>query len=122
MLSMKSMTSEFPLRPDLIYLNHAAVAPWPKRCAEAVQRFSEENVTTGALHYPRWNAVEKQLKNRLATLLNAPSADDIALLKNTSEAERIVACADETLRVFHLNEVNQKRFFDALTSCIGLQN
>jgi len=91
MLAMKSMTSEFPLRPDLIYLNHAAVAPWPKRCAEAVQRFSEENVTTGALHYPRWNAVEKQLKNRLAALLNAPSADDIALLKNTSEALSVVA-------------------------------
>jgi len=88
---MPSLASEFPLHSGLIYLNHAAVAPWPKRCAEAVQRFSEENVTTGALHYPRWNATEQQLKGRLASLLNAPSANDIALLKNTSEVLSVVA-------------------------------
>ena len=91
MLAMNSKSSEFPLRPDLIYLNHAAVGPWPKRCADAVQGFAEENVMTGALHYPRWNATEKQLKSRLATLLNAPAVDDIALLKNTSEALSVVA-------------------------------
>ncbi|MBI3774596.1 MAG: aminotransferase class V-fold PLP-dependent enzyme [Gammaproteobacteria bacterium] len=88
---MNDTDVEFPLRPDLIYLNHAAVAPWPKRCAEAVQRFTQENVTTGALNYPRWNATEQQLKQRLVTLLNAPSVDDIALLKNTSEALSVVA-------------------------------
>lgn len=88
---MNDIDAEFPLRPDLIYLNHAAVAPWPKRCAEAVQRFTQENVTTGALNYPRWNTTEQQLKQRLATLLNAPSVDDIALLKNTSEALSVVA-------------------------------
>ncbi len=91
MLSMNASSSEFPLRTDLIYLNHAAVAPWAKRCAEAVQRFAVENVTTGALNYPRWNATEKQLKQHLTTLLNAPSTDDIALLKNTSEALSVVA-------------------------------
>ena len=91
MFAMNSTASEFLLRADLIYLNHAAVAPWPTRSAEAVQRFVTENVTTGALGYPRWNVIEKQLKSRCATLLNAPSADDIALLKNTSEALSVVA-------------------------------
>ena len=90
-LAMQLSSSEFPLQAGLIYLNHAAVAPWPKRCAEAVQRFAAENVTTGALHYPRWNATEQQLKRCLADLLNAPSANDIALLKNTSEALSVVA-------------------------------
>ena len=90
MHAMNSNLSEFPLNPDLIYLNHAAVGPWPKRCADAVQRFAQENVTTGALYYPHWNAIEKQLKNRLVSLLNAPAVDDIALLKNTSEALSIV--------------------------------
>lgn len=91
MPGINSTLLEFPLQPNLIYLNHAAVGPWPKRCADAVRRFAEENVTTGALQYPRWNAAEKQLKNRLARLLNAPSSDDIALLKNTSEALSVIA-------------------------------
>ncbi len=35
---MNTMTKhpEFPLTDELIYLNHAAVAPWPKRTSAAV--------------------------------------------------------------------------------------
>lgn len=82
---------EFPLDESLIYLNHAAVAPWPRCAAEAVKRFAEENATQGATHYPRWLKVEQELRTLLAWLLNAPSAADIALVKNTSEALSIVA-------------------------------
>jgi selenocysteine lyase/cysteine desulfurase len=82
---------EFPLAPGLIYLNHAAVAPWPRRTAEAVQRFAEENLHRGALHYPRWLETEARLREQCRALVNAPSADDIALLKNTSEALSAVA-------------------------------
>jgi selenocysteine lyase/cysteine desulfurase len=81
----------FQLEPDLIYLNHAAVAPWPIAAAEAVKKFAEENTRTGALHYPRWLAVDARLRSNLARLINAPSHDDIALLKSTSEALSVVA-------------------------------
>lgn len=82
---------EFPQDKDLVYLNHAAVSPWPVRAARAVQHFAEENVRQGALHYERWLEVEKNLRESLRALLNASSADDIALLKNTSEALSVVA-------------------------------
>lgn len=82
---------EFPQRGDIIYLNHAAVAPWPKRTAHAVKTFAEENVRQGALAYPDWMEVESTLRKRLQTLLNAPSSEDIALLKSTSEALSTVA-------------------------------
>lgn len=82
---------EFPQEPGLIYLNHAAVAPWPARTAEAVRRFAEENLRVGALHYPRWLETERSLRESLRALLNAASTDDIALLKNTSEALSVVA-------------------------------
>ncbi|MBV1914819.1 MAG: aminotransferase class V-fold PLP-dependent enzyme [Pseudomonadales bacterium] len=82
---------EFPLDPSLCYLNHAAVAPWPKRTADAITAFAIENTTKGATHYPRWEVKEKQIRKQLKTLINAPSVDDIALLKNTSEALSIVA-------------------------------
>lgn len=84
-------SGEFPLDPDLIYLNHAAVSPWPRRTAEAVQRFAEENLHQGGRHYPRWLEREVHFREQCRSLLNAPSADDIALLKNTSEALSVVA-------------------------------
>lgn len=88
---MSRFQDEFMQASDLCYLNHAAVAPWPRRSAQAVQRFCEENVTLGARDYPEWMKVEQRLRERLAELLNAPSNDDIALVKNTSEALSFVA-------------------------------
>jgi selenocysteine lyase/cysteine desulfurase len=82
---------EFPLAPGLIYLNHAAVSPWPRRTAEAVQRFAAENMSEGSRRYPRWMETETRVRTQCRDLLNAPSADDIALLKNTSEALSVVA-------------------------------
>ncbi|MBI1425147.1 MAG: aminotransferase class V-fold PLP-dependent enzyme [Gammaproteobacteria bacterium] len=79
------IATEFPASTDLIYLNHAAVAPWPKRTADAVCSFARENYTQGAKAYPRWLEIEQQTRVQLAQLINAPGPDDIALLKNTSE-------------------------------------
>jgi selenocysteine lyase/cysteine desulfurase len=83
--------AEFPQANGLCYLNHAAVAPWPKRAAEAVSAFASENLQQGAQDYPRWSRGERQLRDQLRTLLNAPHSDDIALVKNTSEALSFVA-------------------------------
>lgn len=88
---MSTFHDEFAQARDLRYLNHAAVGPWPKRTAAAVQKFAEENVLLGARDYPDWMKVELRLRERLARLLNAPSTDDIALVKNTSEALSFVA-------------------------------
>jgi selenocysteine lyase/cysteine desulfurase len=83
--------SEFPLTDELIYLNHAAVAPWPKRTGDAVIKFAEQNTRYGSHFYLDWMKKENQLRSQLQALLNAPSADDIALVKNTSEALSFVA-------------------------------
>ncbi len=82
---------EFPLSKELIYLNHAAVAPWPKRTSEAVKAFAEQNTHYGSHYYLDWLKKEAELRVQLKTLLNAPSIDDIALVKNTSEAISFVA-------------------------------
>lgn len=82
---------EFRLADDICYLNHAAVAPWPQRTVDAVQRFAAENGRVGSQHYERWLETEHQLREQLRQLLNAGSSDEIALLKNTSEALSVVA-------------------------------
>ncbi|PAU87242.1 aminotransferase [Pseudomonas sp. WN033] len=91
MLHAPLWDAEFPQLNRLCYLNHAAVAPWPKRAAEAVSAFARENLIQGARDYPRWSQAEKHLRRQLQTLLNATSPNDIALVKNTSEALSFVA-------------------------------
>ncbi len=81
----------FNLDPDIIYLNHAAVSPWPVKTVNAVQRFAEENARQGAYGYPHWLESERALRSQLAKLINASSGKDIALLKNTSEGLSIIA-------------------------------
>jgi cysteine desulfurase/selenocysteine lyase len=92
MAGMNNMyESEFLLDPDLIYLNHAAVAPWPRRTVEAVKAFADENGVHGSSDYPGWMHTESLLREQLCRLINARSVDEIALLKNTSEALSVVA-------------------------------
>lgn len=86
-----NLDHEFPQDENLLYLNHAAVSPWPRRTAAAVTGFALENVSEGARHYPRWMETEQQLREQLRTLINAPNTQSIALLKNTSEALSVVA-------------------------------
>ncbi|OQX39194.1 MAG: class V aminotransferase, partial [Candidatus Sedimenticola endophacoides] len=81
----------FQINEDLIYLNHAAVAPWPRVTRDAVHAFAEQNASRGAADYPVWTEVERRVRQRLARLINAPSPDDIALLKSTSEGLSIIA-------------------------------
>ena len=83
--------SEFDLDDDIIYLNHAAVSPWPRRTNAAVCNFASENAHQGSRNYPRWVETEARLRGQLRQLINAASPDEIALLKNTSEALSVVA-------------------------------
>ncbi len=85
------MKNYFQLDPGIIHLNHAAVAPWPVRTAQAVAAFADENVHYGSLHYLRWVEEETRLRSNLARLINTPSGDDIALLKSTSEGLSFIA-------------------------------
>jgi len=82
---------QFPVNNQCMYLNHAAVAPWPKCTSEAVQIFAEENLQTGAQGYLTWLKKEQNLRSKLAKLVGSADQDCIALVKNTSEALSIVA-------------------------------
>jgi cysteine desulfurase/selenocysteine lyase len=82
---------EFPLDDAIVHLNHAGVAPWPRRTVRAVEQFAMENMTRGSQNYKQWLQVENSLRHRLRWLINAETTQTIALLKNTSEALSVVA-------------------------------
>ena len=82
---------QFPILEHGLYFNHAAVGPWPRCTAEAVQNFADENMRQGSAAYREWIVREDDLRQGLADLTGAASADDIALLKNTTECISAVA-------------------------------
>jgi cysteine desulfurase/selenocysteine lyase len=86
-----SLLSEFGLQADLVYLNHAAVAPWPTRTRDALAAFADQNTKRGSLNYPAWLETEARLRDHLGRLINAPSNDDIALLNSTSAGLSLIA-------------------------------
>ncbi len=88
--SLSDYTTEFPVNDECLYLNHAAVAPWPERARIAVADFAAENTALGASRYPHWLTTENSLRRNLETLLDAEQGS-VALVKNTSEALSFVA-------------------------------
>jgi len=81
---------EFPVTENLIYLNHAAVAPLPRRTAVAMQTLAQDALDCGALHYDRWLDTYEAVRVAAAKLIGA-QRNEIALVKNTSEGISMVA-------------------------------
>ena len=84
---------QFPILDRGLYLNHAAIAPWPRCTADEVQNFASENAQKGPDGYHDWILREKELRGMLTRLTGASSQADIALLKNTTEGISLVAWA-----------------------------
>lgn len=85
---------EFPVAENLIYLNHAAVAPLPRRVALAMKDLADDGCAWGSLHYDKWLACYDGLRSATARLVNA-GAGEIAIVKNTSEGIATVALGFE---------------------------
>ncbi|HEX4772555.1 MAG TPA: aminotransferase class V-fold PLP-dependent enzyme [Bryobacteraceae bacterium] len=81
---------EFPVTRELIYLNHAAVAPLSRRTAESMKALADDVATFGSLHYDRWMETYAGLRRAVATLIGA-GPEEIAIVKNTSEGIAMVA-------------------------------
>src|ERR1700761_522637 len=85
---------QFPVTKNLIYLNHAAVAPLSRRAAEAMQWLAEDALDFGSQHYDRWMATYAGVRSATAKLIHA-TPEEIAIVKNTSEGIATVAMGME---------------------------
>jgi len=80
----KRYRPEFPVTDRLIYLNHAAVAPLPRRVADAMKKFADDACHFGSIHYQTWMDCYENIRVATARLIGA-TREEIALVKNTSE-------------------------------------
>jgi len=91
-LSPESLDREFPVRRSLVYLNHAAVAPLPRRVADAMQAYVENVRDRGAADWRRHFAAIDTTREKAARLVGA-APGEIAFLPNTSWCANLVALA-----------------------------
>ena len=82
--------SQFPVARQLVYLNHAAVAPLSVRAAEAMKNLADDVLLYGSLHYNNWLDAYEGFRVAAAKLIGA-HRDEIAVVKNTSEGIATVA-------------------------------
>ena len=88
--SNASLDREFPVRRNLVYLNHAAVAPLPSRVAAAVRAHADDVSNFGALRWKTWYRRYDELREKAAAFVGG-DASRIALLPSTSHALNLVA-------------------------------
>lgn len=81
---------EFPVTKQLIYLNHAAVAPLSRRASDAMKELTEQACRFGSLAYTQWMKCYSELRVAAARLINT-GKDEIAIVKNTSEGISVIA-------------------------------
>ncbi|HEY3439997.1 MAG TPA: aminotransferase class V-fold PLP-dependent enzyme [Paludibaculum sp.] len=81
---------EFPVTDNLLYLNHAAVAPLARRAAEAMKWLADDALHNGSLHYDKWLESYDGLRAAMGKLIHAEPGE-IAMVKNTSEGIATVA-------------------------------
>ena len=81
---------EFPVTENLLYLNHAAVAPLARRSATAMKWLADDALHNGSLHYDKWLESYDGLRAATAKLIHAEPGE-IAMVKNTSEGIATIA-------------------------------
>jgi selenocysteine lyase/cysteine desulfurase len=90
--SPENLDREFPVRRNLVYWNHAAVAPLPRRVADAVVAHTENVRDRGAADWRAWYRAIEETRAKAARFIGA-RASEVAFLPSTSWALNLVARA-----------------------------
>jgi selenocysteine lyase/cysteine desulfurase len=85
-----SLDREFPVRRSLVYLNHAAVAPPPRRVADAMIAHVENARDRGAADWRKAFGEVEKTRAKAAAFIGAAAAE-VAFLPNTSWGLSLVA-------------------------------
>jgi cysteine desulfurase / selenocysteine lyase len=89
-MNFKNIRKEFPVTDEVIFFDHARVAPLPERLRKMVTAFIDDATDFGTVHYETWMLELECTRKKFAQLINA-DMDEVAFIKNTSEGISIVA-------------------------------
>ena len=92
---MESYREEFPVTRKWAYLNHAAIAPLPRRARHRLVEMSREVEETGDRRWSERNRECDRVRSLVARLLGARHPHEVAFVANTSSALSAVAAGLE---------------------------
>ncbi|APW59981.1 aminotransferase class V-fold PLP-dependent enzyme [Paludisphaera borealis] len=82
--------AEFPVARNWAYLDHAAVAPLPRRSAMAIRAWADDQAEHGAVDWPSWERKVEALRDGLAAWIGA-DRDEVAFVSSTTHGIGLVA-------------------------------
>ena len=89
-MNFENIRKNFPVTDEVIFFDHARVAPLPERLRKVVTAFIDDATDFGTVHYETWMLELECTRKKFAQLINA-DMDEVAFIKNTSEGISIVA-------------------------------
>ncbi|MBC8284543.1 MAG: aminotransferase class V-fold PLP-dependent enzyme [Nitrospinae bacterium] len=89
-MNIENIRKEFPVTKEIIFFDHARVAPLPERVRKVVTEFVDDATRFGTAHYETWILELERTRKKFAQLINA-NLNEVAFVKNTSEGISIVA-------------------------------
>lgn len=81
---------EFPVTRELCYLDHASLAPLPRRVSAAIARLLAQRSRRGSLCLPGWVELVEAVRARAAAFIGA-RPEEVAFVKNTTEGVLLAA-------------------------------
>jgi cysteine desulfurase / selenocysteine lyase len=82
--------TDFPVARNWAYLDHAAVAPLPRRSGDVLRAWTDEQEQNGVVNWPAWEEKLEAIRDRIASLLNA-HRDEIAFINSTTQGLGLIA-------------------------------
>jgi cysteine desulfurase/selenocysteine lyase len=89
--TLARLRAEFAVGERFVYLNHAAIAPLPRRAVDRVAALALDVAATGDRHFPERNRVYEEVRAMAARLMGAGAAHEVAFVENTSTGLSLVA-------------------------------
>ena len=89
-MNFENIRKNFPVTDEVIFFDHARVAPLPDRLRKVVTAFVDDATNFGTVNYETWMLAMECTRKKFAQLINA-DMDEVAFIKNTSEGISIVA-------------------------------
>ena len=86
-----AVRSLFPVADRLAFLDHAAVCPIPTPAVEAMARYAREVSEGGVDGWRAWSDRLAEVRRLCQRLVNAPAAEDICFVPNTTTGIGLVA-------------------------------
>ncbi len=89
-MDVQQWRTEFRSCGRVVHMNHAGIAPLPRRVAAAIRTFADEGELLDETIYRAWEQRAETVRARLAELIGG-DASEIAFVRNTSEGLSLIA-------------------------------